>query len=421
MTTTPPDTAETPSAFATEAATFREVLAAGRSAVFLRLFDFLVERSNDERAPKEVEIALAVFGKDGGGETLQDSAVRVYVHRLRKRLDEHYASKPGPRLQILKGEYRVVLSVEATPQHGEGLLYSLRNRVRSGMRWWVAIALVIVANVFLWWVLLPSGQASRRDSGLAETAFWKPLVGKSPVLMVAGDAFMLAETNNQKDISRMILDPEIRSRGDFGGYLMNHPDSFYTLYDLDLHYTPIGTAKAVWNILPTVNGFVHGKSAGTQPVSASRLKAQALEEGNVVYVGSFANMGILASPLFQTSEFKMAEDGAGLLDRSSGKLYAAPASLTKDQEPYRDYGYIAAMPGPSGHHILIVSGIGDIGILSMAELVNDKAQLDDLAKRIGAQSSFEALFEVRALGNTVMSKTLVVARPLRSANSPSRQ
>lgn len=414
--TVPLDETGNPSVFATEVASVRDALAAGRSAIFLRLFDFLVERANDERAPKEVEIALAVFGKDGTDETVQDSAVRVCVHRLRKRLDEFYADKPGPRLQILKGEYRVVLSEEESPHSGERRLPSLRNAVQVGKRWWIAIPLVLLANALAWWWWFPDRQPFRQDK-LAETAFWAPAAHQAPALIVAGDAFALAETDNKKDIRRLIIDPEIRSRGELGSYLMRNPDAFYKLYDLDLHYTPIGTARAVWSVFPTVAMLGQKKGGKPDLVSSSRLTAQALESGNVVYVGAFSSMGILASPLFQASGFKMDQTSGGLIDRSSGRLYVAPTSVTRDQEPYRDYGYIASLPGPSGNHVLIIAGVGDIGILSMAELVNDKAQLDALAKKIGTQSSFEALFEVRALGNVVMNKTLVVARPLRSANS----
>jgi hypothetical protein len=411
--------AETSSALTTEAANFREVLAAGRSTIFLRLFDFLVERANDERAPKEVEIALAVFGKDGTDETVQDSAVRVCVHRLRKRLEDFYADKPGPRLQILKGEYRVVLSEEPSPQPSERRLPSLRNAMQLGIRWWIAIAMVLAANALAWWWWFPDHQPFRQDK-LAQTAFWAPVADQAHALVVAGDAFVLAETDNQKDIRRLILDPEIRTRSELGSYLMRNPDAFYKLYDFDLHYAPVGTAKAVWSVFPTVAMLGDGKSGQPRLVSSSRLTAEALESGNVVYVGSFSGLGILASPLFQVSGFKMDQNAVGLIDLSSGRLYEAPTSVTRDQEPYRDYGYVASLPGPSGKHVLIIAGVGDIGIISMSELVNDKAQLDELAKKIGRQSSFEALFEVRALGNVVLNKTLVVARPLRPASSSHR-
>ncbi|SUJ33869.1 Uncharacterised protein [Sphingomonas paucimobilis] len=103
------------SLFDREVAKFRQVLTTGRSSIFLQLFDFLVARSGDDRAPKEVEIALAVFGRNGEQGDLPDSVVRVSMHRLRKRLDAFYAGQPGARLQIPKGEYRLVLSDHPVP------------------------------------------------------------------------------------------------------------------------------------------------------------------------------------------------------------------------------------------------------------------------------------------------------------------
>ena len=51
--------------------------ALGRSPVVHRLFDYLLERSREEPAPKETEVAEAVFGRRPGFDVSQDSTVRV--------------------------------------------------------------------------------------------------------------------------------------------------------------------------------------------------------------------------------------------------------------------------------------------------------------------------------------------------------
>ena len=89
--TTEPSPPAAPPDFRSETARFRKELAKGRSSNQLALFDFLVERSLDERSPKEVEIALEFFGSDATRDSSADSGVRVYVHRLRKRIDHFYA------------------------------------------------------------------------------------------------------------------------------------------------------------------------------------------------------------------------------------------------------------------------------------------------------------------------------------------
>ena len=59
----------------------------GRSHLTQRLFDFLVGCSLSGRAPKEIEVAIDVFGKDARFDVSQDAMVRVYIHKLRRKLE----------------------------------------------------------------------------------------------------------------------------------------------------------------------------------------------------------------------------------------------------------------------------------------------------------------------------------------------
>src|SRR5690348_10653645 len=84
----------------------------GRSDQLRRLFDYLVECSRSGKVPKESVIAVEVFGRGTDFDVSQDAAVRVYIHKLRRKFEEFYAEHPevGPeRLAIPKGEYRLVL------------------------------------------------------------------------------------------------------------------------------------------------------------------------------------------------------------------------------------------------------------------------------------------------------------------------
>lgn len=415
--TQPSDTTDPPAAFATEAAKFREALSAGRSAVFLQLFNFLVERSSDERSPKEVEIAFGVFGKNGSDGALADSAVRVYVHRLRKRLDDFYSGSTGPRLHIPKGEYRIVLSpgsLAPDPAKRSGWYHVAGQGGR--FYGWVALTVLLVGNLLAWFLLAPQLQIEEQTRQLHGTGFWRPMSLNTPTMVVIGDSFVLAEADKQNDIKRLILEPAIRSRGDFGSYLTTHPSAFYTLYDLNLHYAPIGTAVAAWNLLPTIAMLDRGKQSQASLISSSRLKAQSLGTGDVVYVGRLAHLGILSSPLFRASRFHFGQTQDELIDQPSGRRYKADAAVAKEQQLGLDYGYIASLPGPSGKHIFIVSGVGDSGVQSMAALVTDPARISWLARQWGKKNAFEALYEVRTMGDVILDRSLVVARPLRTGH-----
>ena len=95
-----------------EADEIRATGALGRSEPVRRLFDYLVQSSLEDRSPKEAEVAGAVFNRRADFDTSQDAVVRVYVHKLRRKLEAIYA---GPRadtvhrLTIPRGEYRLVV------------------------------------------------------------------------------------------------------------------------------------------------------------------------------------------------------------------------------------------------------------------------------------------------------------------------
>ena len=110
VTPTEPNSLLDPATIA-EIARVREAGVLGQSGRLLELFDFLALRSAEGRPPKEAEIALAVFGKSDVEAMRDDPVARVYIHRLRKRLDEFYmrnGTPAGVRLDIPKGDYRIV-------------------------------------------------------------------------------------------------------------------------------------------------------------------------------------------------------------------------------------------------------------------------------------------------------------------------
>ena len=87
-----------------------------------------------------------------------------------------------------------------------------------------------------------------------------------------------------------------------------------------------------------------------------------------------------------------------------------------DNTPQSDFGYIASLPGPAGNRVLVIAGTRDAAVAQMAEMVSDPAQVAALSRRVSRGGYFEALFQVRSIGNTNLSGSLLIARPLRATN-----
>ena len=410
-----PKAAETPgdaSVFLREIEAFRASFSASRSAAQLRLFDYLVARSDDVRAPKEVEIALAVFGDDGVQDSASDSGVRVYVHRLRKRLDEFYFGKDGPRLTIPKGEYRLLLD---WPKEGSRPSWAFRvfgqaPLSRGVFRTLVAVSAVAAAGIAAW-SFWPETSAENLSRRLQSSMLWRGLEDSAPTVIAAGDSFLLAETADQSSVERMIIDPAIKSRDDLGQHLKAHPESFYRLYDLDLHFAPVATALAAWDLQSSLPVTRSGKARKSEIVPVSALTPQILQSSNIVYVGRLSDTGPLAARLEMVTRFRAAGFDR-IADVPSGKMFVSTALRDGASGTRTDYGYLASIANPSRRSLLFVSGLGDMAIRSMVDLAADPAALAVLHRRSGNKRHFEALYRLRSLDGVQIDRELVLARPL---------
>lgn len=406
---------------AAEAERFRRALADSRSTIIVRLFDYLLARGDDHRAPKEIEIAVAVFGKEATFDTAQDSIARVHVHRLRKRLDDFYASSAGPRLVIPNGEYRILLA-EGSPAKPSHAMSSRRPLARrTGETPWLPILAFFAALVALPWAvaLLRRDGSPRPD--VAGSPLWRPIAALSQKpLIVAGDYYLFAETENEKDVQRLIMQPAIRSRRDLGSYSVQHPEAFFRYYDQDIHNVPAATTTSLWSLLSLMSGLRPDTAIRPDLIVSSRLSEQHLRTRDLIYVGRLSALGTLSDQMSYASGFKLGNSPNELIDVVSAKRYVAGATAAsggkEDRQYSRDYGYIASFPNPFGRRVVIIAGLGDAGVSRMIDLVANKRQLDQITGRNGDAAAFEALYQVKALGNMTVSSSLLISRALKGGN-----
>lgn len=89
----------------------RESGVLGRSQLIARLFDFLVSNTLKHKTASEADIAARVFRRppEMNG---RDALIRVYIYRLRERLDRYYSDRyrrDGERIVIPNGKYAFAL------------------------------------------------------------------------------------------------------------------------------------------------------------------------------------------------------------------------------------------------------------------------------------------------------------------------
>ena len=400
--------------FDSETAKFRAVLAKGRSSNQVALFDLLVERSMDERSPKEIEIALALFGNKASLDTNTDSGVRVYVHRLRKRIDDYYRGKSGTRLVIPKGEYRILLEDVDAPEPHLGPLTRITRILTVNPTLSIGLSFILCAAlIFASWQMeiwptdrsRTSAAVNARPDLFAGTNAWHD------PLFAIGDNLLLAETEDQLVIQRMILNPEVQTRESFGRFLIDHPEKFYELYDFGLRFSPIETVEIAWKVQEALSASTIGKRKDAAMMPVSSIGTEKLQSHDIIYVGRLSQLGMLHQYAFSHSRLRLTAYDQ-LTDKLNGTVFKGQVYVATGANAKPDYGYLSIQASPGGRTLVIMAGLGDRGTAAIADLLHSPEALASLKKNLGKARHFEALFEVTTLPSRPTNRRLILLNPL---------
>ena len=387
----------TKASFADEIARVRESGLVGRAGRLRDLFDFLAARGPEGEPATQADIAETVFGQMQA--EADDATARVYIHRLRKRLEQFYADRDEAegRLVIPAGAYALRF------ERGEANV-ALRVR-RRPHRWLVPLmAVVALAAAFL---------AGRELGGGADPAtvnpIWQPFVQSDrPILIVVGDYYIFGEIDpTHPEQGRLIRDFEINSPTDLARAQEADPARYGKSEDMGLNYLPVSSANALRALAPVF-------AAARKPVSviaASQLSSDAFRTHNIIYVGLFSGMGLLQDVNFEDSHFAIGETFDELVDMESGRRYTSGEALSlTTRRYYQDYGYIARFRQPGGALVAVLAGERDTGLRGVAPLAVTGQLPERLSALAADGKSFEAVYQITGQEGADLGEKLVDAR-----------
>ena len=391
---------------AAQVARIRESGILGRSHGLSRLFDYLADPALDGRTLREADVAQDVFGREL--DLSGDASVRVYVHRLRKKLDDFYAG-PGAsephRLVIPVGEYRLDVTAAEGPAATAAPL-TPKLRPRWAIPALAAAAALVAANLAAWAYVAHDTAPSRELARTAASPLWAEIGRKRPVIVVVGDYYIFGDTDYGEGPKRMVRAFEINSPADLDAWLMDNPQLQGRYIDLDTYYTPVGATLALREIMPLV-GQAAGGIDRVRVITASHLTPDLMKSADIVYVGYISGLRVLQETVFERSRFTIGSTYDELVDRKTGQTFVSGAGTASGDRPNRDYGFLTAFQGPAGNHFIIVAGNRDIGVMQMAEVASDRKALGGLKVRKGG--IVEALYEVDGMGRTALGARPVIA------------
>jgi hypothetical protein len=376
--------------------------ALGRGRIFARLLEYLAEHAVRGEVPKEFDISVDVFGKHRDSVDGADAQTRVHVYKLRAKLDAYYAGagKDDPfRLEIPKGAYHLTAVANARAAPGPVGLPAARRRVAYAA---AGLLVVSLAGNFAWW--LGSGTGDSRE--LLDNPVWSGLLdAERPVLVVLGDHFFFGEGGShvrKRDVAINSKEELLESAA--------HASSAGLVFET-LTYLPKSAVFSLQTILPRAGAA--GQKVTLKLVS--ELTSEDLHAHDVIYVGFVRAMAILRDYYFSRSNF-LAEGPLymRLVHDATGVEYVRSGPVPQHN---KDYGLVARFAGPSGNHILVFSGIGDVGVLAAVRSLGTQAGLDRIGALLSSTdievaSGFEVLLEAEGHSRTDLDYRVVGAYPL---------
>ena len=267
-----------------EIARVRESGVLGATGRLVELFDFLASRSADNRPPKEAEIALAVFGKADSEALRDDPVARVYIHRLRKRLDDFYlrhGTPAGVRLDIPKGDYRIVSAApqdvttetettEASATVADASPAKPASRKRWGLIAAGFAALLVGGNIAAW-ALLANKPVEKQ---IADAGIWTEIANSTrPLLIVVGDYYMFGEYEERVTLKRLVRDFAINSKEDLIHSQRDNPAGFDQYSDVAMQYLPASAAYALTDLAPLLREGRQVQVTLASELTPERLKS----------------------------------------------------------------------------------------------------------------------------------------------------
>jgi hypothetical protein len=382
-----------------------------------RLFDYLVSTSLDGQSPKEIAIAIDVFGKNADFDVAQDALVRVYIHKLRKALDEFYGAGGATgtgALHIPRGEYRLrmadrapaLLTPPATPSAGPAPPRPAANR---RMLLVSALAAVVLAALTFAWLTMPHSELERVRANPIWSAILKD---ERPIMIIIGDYYLIGEVDDSMGVKRLVREYSVNSRSDLESYVAEHPERADRYLDVGIRYLPISAASALRDVMVVL-------APQNRRISVSKmsdLEPMSLKSADIVYIGYLSGMGMFQDLAFTGSRFEVGETYDEIIDKQTKHSYVSdvgnqimdPPQPTGKERPYHDYGVFSKFRGPGGNTILVISGTRDEGVSQTAETVTSAQKLDELGQQSDVKMPLEALIDVSAFDGANLSGKVLV-------------
>ncbi|MDX9881834.1 MAG: helix-turn-helix domain-containing protein [Prolixibacteraceae bacterium] len=365
-----------------------------KSKISCDLLEYLVSATLDEKSPKEFTIGIELFGKRYGEETKPDANIRVYIHNLRKKLNDYYRNE-GSRdpliFEIEKGKYNVrfISRKDSKPKKQRTFFYPF------------LITLLLLGGTLYWHV----STEKKELNPWRNLPVWQDFADDDKkTLLVLGDYFVFSGLLPTGNIG-IYRDFSINSEVEYEHLLDKKPELIRSLTRSPLTYLSKMSAfcqNDIQKVFAKTGTEITVKlSSDIQPVD--------LKEYNIIFIGNYKNMGLFENIVRELHFSFGISSGASqyIFPADPCAEVYAPENTSMKQT---DYSLVIYTKGYNNNRYLFFLCTQDIGNISTVGQMTNLAfmsEFRDSQLKLLQQDYFKALFKVEGINKTDLSFELL--------------
>jgi hypothetical protein len=355
--------------------------------------------------PTEIDIAVHVFGKKEGFDPAEDTLVRVYFYRLRKKLDQYY-SGPGKndtlRLILPKGHHYIEFQSVPFPPEQPGMKKDVRGIAAA------AAMLLLLAIIGILWIQNRNLKTSRLKSFpyTSQNFIWSDFVkSRLKTSIVVGDLFSFYINKQEYNREWLTRDDQINSYNELQAFIQN------------AHLDPSQIYLPGWDIVPKsslidvlrINNLLTFSGIQIEVKITSEVTLDDIMYNNIIFVGHFHNLKHLSSYLpnthfFPTTEYRKSQKHPERHIRVVGSgldtLYNLNFHYGETSALNSDYVLVSRVPGPMGNVFVFFVSFLSLGRIEAIKMLTNEELFTQFTAELNRKSIqitpyFEMLIEVK--------------------------
>ncbi len=349
------------------------------SPKYAELLTYLVEKALNGEHLKEFTIGVEFFKKSYENE-VSDSAVRVKMHNLRKKLAAYYGSEGS--------EDEIKFCFESRSYN----LLIKSNPRRAAMRFNRSVAATLAALLLLVVVGLAVSRSLRTEY------FWHYFMDhNTPTICILADHLVLKTKIDGATVA--LYHPQITTKKEFEQHKTEQYRSGVNIDTLTIRDFTFFT-RSIPYAMQRLGWFYGRHNHHFTQLYERDFDFSVAKDANIIYVGQLKLMDRSKLIFLQNSSKFRYENNIYHVTGSDGRVVKYAPKFAND-EVCTEYGVVSYMPMSNGKRALFFTSDNDIGVMATIDKFTDRAFLKQLYRQLNDKDSyFNILYRVDGAGRT---------------------